>query len=1114
MNPDHPATIAQVTASNPKNSTWLSANAGSGKTKVLTDRVARLLLLGVQPQKILCITFTKAAASEMQNRLFDRLGEWAMLPDQKLRKMLRDLGVEKELDQKELRVARTLFARAIETPGGLKIQTVHSFCAGLLRRFPLEAKVSLQFSEIDDRSSLLLRSEVIAKIADGEHQHLIANLLRHPNGSNLDRFAAAATDYRESFTDNIYPPELFALFGLPHDISEEKICAQVFLPDVQDILNTVTEALAKSEGPTDRKMAAHLLEVSSLDYAALPKLEHIFLTGSGAQEPFSPKIDKIPSKRAKVDYRINAQANLLMTRLAEARPQRLNFELAIKTIDLHNFARVFIAEYEQHKLIRGWLDFDDLISRSLRLLSDPAVAQWVLYRLDGGIDHILVDEAQDTSPIQWSVIKKLSQEFFSSELHDSPNHRSIFVVGDKKQSIYSFQGADPSGFDLLKQHYSDQLATAGQELQECNLEYSFRSAPAILHTVDNLFLDCESAGFDDATHLAFNDWLPGRVDLWPVVPSLGTDADAPWYEPVDQLSEKHHAVVLADSIASQLRRLIELKTPIPAGSGFKPITAGDILILVQRRSMLFAEIIRACKLYDLPIAGTDRLKVVSELAVRDLIALLSFLVTPEDDLSLATALRSPLFGWSEQDLFSVAHKRPEKTLLWQALRHQSENFPKTVAILHDLRDHTEFCKPYELLERILTRHRGRHHFLSRLGREAEEGINALLAQALGYERLGIPSLSGFLSWLETDMLEVKRQIDDAGDMIRVMTVHGAKGLEAPVVILPDTADDQRGAAKGPVLLHRDIPIWRVSKDVAPAEVLTTLHEEQQFEEQERLRLFYVAATRAEKWLIVAAAGDRVKENSWYQRLESVLHDYGGCDHEFELGTGLRLENGKWSELSATASSQPTTAFPPLPSLYTCSAPPAPPSKKVISPSDLGGAKALGSDANIDQELAMIRGTHLHLLLEVLPPLPRDEWLDTAYELLDLAQEDAEPIISEAIAVLENPEVKQLFNSPALTEVPISADWGEVRLYGIIDRLIFLPDHLLAVDFKTNTLVPETVDDVPEGLLRQMAAYEHALTEVYPGRRVETAILWTRTACLMSLPSELVREAGNRVEISA
>ncbi len=1112
MNPTHPATIAQVTASNPRNSTWLAANAGSGKTKVLTDRVARLLLLGVQPQKILCITFTKAAANEMQNRLFIRLGEWAMLPDQKLRQVLFDLGVEKELDQTELRGARTLFARAIETPGGLKIQTVHSFCAGLLRRFPLEARVSPQFSEIDDRASTLLRTEIIAKIADSEHQLLISNLLDHLNGADLDRLAAAVTSHRENFAACHDRSDLLALFGLPPDISDEKICAQVFHSDAQEILNCVTDALAKSEGATDRAMAAQLSKISTLDYNALLKLEEIFLNGPRAKEPYSPKIDRIPSKKAGADHSVNLQANKLMSRVAAVRGRRLTFELAVKTLDLHAFAKVFLAEYEQFKLVRGWLDFDDLIILSLRLLSDPAVAQWVLFRLDGGIDHILVDEAQDTSPIQWSVIRKLSQEFFTSAASVSPDHRSIFVVGDKKQSIYSFQGADPSAFDLLKKHYSKQLSNTKQTLEECRLEYSFRSASAILHTVDNLFLDCESAGFDRTTHTAFNERLAGRVDLWPIISPTSSDADAPWYEPVDQLSKKHHTVVLADAIASQISKMIAEATLIPTGSGAKPIAAGDILILVQRRSKLFSEIIRACKAHNLPIAGTDRLKVASELAVRDLVSLVAFLVAPQDDLSLATALRSPLFGWSEQELFSLAHKRPKGSLLWKALRRQSNDFPKTIAILEDLRAVTEFCKPYELLERILTRHRGRYHFLSRIGPEAEEGINALLSQALRYEQIEIPSLGGFLSWLEVDKLEVKRQIDDASDMIRVMTVHGAKGLEAPVVILPDTIGSGR-AADSPVLLHKDTPIWRVRKHLAPAAIVATLEDEQKAEEQERLRLFYVAATRAEKWLIVAAAGNIRGGNSWYQRLENIMEGCGGNPHEFDLGKGLRLENGHWSELTSTDSSRSKAPIQPLPSLYTRPALPTPPSKKILSPSNLGGEKALGSDADIDAKAAMERGTHVHLLLEVLPVLPQDEWSTRAPELLDLAPEDAKPIISEAIGVLANPEVKHLFKAAALTEVPISADWGETRLSGTIDRLVFFPDHLLAVDFKTNSVVPETVDDVPEGLLRQMAAYAHALKAIYPSRRVETAILWTRTANLMSLPSDCVRAASKRVKTS-
>ncbi|MEZ5714553.1 MAG: UvrD-helicase domain-containing protein [Paracoccaceae bacterium] len=479
-----------------------------------------------------------------------------------------------------------------------------------------------------------------------------------------------------------------------------------------------------------------------------------------------------------------------MARVEATRLTRLNLAAARQSHALHRFATAFLRHYEARKQARGWLDFDDLIQRTRTLLNDPQVAAWVLYRLDGGIDHILVDEAQDTSPAQWNVIERLAQEFTAGMGARADVARTIFVVGDKKQSIYSFQGADPREFDRMQAEFRARLAATNRPLQSSVLEYSFRSAHAVLALVDRTFEGREGAGFaPDQRHKAFFDAMPGRVDLWPVVEKSDKPEPRDWYDPVDMLGPDEPVSILARQVAEGIAAMIgSAHIPVKQGrSGdfaLRPVHAGDILILVQRRSPLFHAIIRECKALGLPIAGADRLRIGGELAVRDVAALLRFLDLPEDDLSLATTLKSPLFGWNEQDLFTLAHGR--KGFLWEALRADATH-GETLAILDDLRRQADFLRPYELIERILTRHRGRQRLLERLGREAEDGIDALLAQALAYERAAVPSLTGFLVWLDSGEVEIKRQMESAGRQIRVMTVHGAKGLEAPIVILPDTA---------------------------------------------------------------------------------------------------------------------------------------------------------------------------------------------------------------------------------------------------------------------------------------------------------------------------------------
>ena len=1108
------ASEAQFRAARPDASTWLAANAGSGKTKVLTDRVARLLLKGVQPQHILCLTYTKAAASEMQNRLFQRLGEWAMLQDSELTAALGELG-EVNTASEDLAQARTLFARAIETPGGLKIQTIHSFCSSLLRRFPLEAGVSPQFSEMEDRAASLLRAEIVEDMAKGDHAHLVEPLARHVGGSDFEDLTAAICQRRAEFEIALDWPALLARFDLPEEFDQPALEALVFLGGEAELLSR-TRAMLETGVTTDQRAAAKLAGITSPTLADLATLEGIFLTGASAADPFAAKVGKFPTKKLReANVALMDQLEPLMLRVESARAKRLALMAARKSQDLHQFAQAFLPEYERRKQQRGWLDFDDLILNARHLLNDPAVAAWVLYRLDGGIDHILVDEAQDTSPVQWDVIEKLAQEFTAGIGARSDVERTIFVVGDKKQSIYSFQGADPDAFDRMQVEFANRLSESGSGLQNAALEFSFRSSAAILRLVDLVFKDSPRAGFhSDALHRAFKSDLPGRVDLWPAVEKTDDDDESDWTDPVDRPGSRHHTVILAERIARQIKEMIDNKVTIPEDGPKRgsfqrrPVHAGDFLILVQRRSELFSEIIRACKNADLPIAGADRLKVGAELAVKDIAALLSFLATPEDSLALAEVLKSPLFGWSEQMLFDLAHRRSSKHL-WPALRDRREEFPETMAVLDDLRDQTDFLRPFDLIERILTRHQGRQKLLGRLGAEAEDGINALLSQALAYERSDIPSLTGFLVWMQTDDLEIKRQMGASGDMIRVMSVHGSKGLEAPIVILPDTAK-RNAPSDAEIMVADGTPLWKLPKDQMPDLLFSAREAAQEKQQNERLRLLYVALTRAEKWLIVATAGTLSKEgDSWYQRVEAALLEGGATKCDLPGGEGLRLSHGDWEGLELVSKEVQPKHRSVLPEIFTHLAPAYLAPEPAITPSDLGGAKALPGDQGLDEEEAKARGSRLHLLLEHLPGHPSSDWPLLADRLLSEATDRA-ALLAEASAVLSNASLSHIFAPDTLAEVPVTAHFGSQRLYGIIDRLVVRPDKVLAVDFKSNAEVPNTAAACPKGLLRQMGAYSHALAQIYPDRPIETALIWTRNASLMSLPHDLVTDALKEV----
>ena len=1098
------ATRRQLAAADPKTSTWLAANAGSGKTRVLTDRVARLLLDGVQPQHILCLTYTKAAASEMQNRLFRRLGDWAMLPDADLRSALTELGVRHNPDGEQLRDARTLFARAIETPGGLKIQTIHSFCASLLRRFPLEADVSPQFTEIEERASDLLRAEIVDVMADGPHVGLVSALAGQYSGEDFLRLTQEIVGHRDAFAKPMTWGDCLALFGQAPNLDEAAIEAYAFQGGERQLIDQLIPVLL-AKGGNDAKAGEKLKQVGVLSIKALPALEGVFLTGAAAKDPFSAKLGSFPTKATQANIEaLMPQIEALMLRIEDTRDKRLALQSARRTSVLHNFASVFVSHYEQAKLVRGWLDFDDLILKARHLLNDEKVAAWVLFRIDGGIDHILVDEAQDTSPDQWDVIRKLAEEFSTGKGAREDVERTLFVVGDKKQSIYSFQGADPREFDRMQAEFKDKFAAIGAPFQETTLDFSFRSSAAILRMVDQTFDNRTQAGFvQDSKHIAFKSDLPGRVDLWPVVEKLDDDDDREWYDPIDRRSSKHHTVVLADQIACAIGTLINDKHTIPDdgpnGTIIKRhIKAGDFLILVQRRSALFREIIRACKENALPIAGADRLKVGAELAVRDLGALLSFLATPEDSLSLATVLKSPLFGWTEQQLFDVAHHRTQDHL-WQNLRDRSLEFPETVPVLRDLRDNADFLRPYDLIERILTRHDGRRKLLGRLGSEAEDGINALLSQALAYERTAVPSLTGFIVWMKADDLNIKRQIDSASDQIRVMTVHGSKGLEAPIVILPDTG--QRNIqVKSEVIKMGGIPVWKAREGEAPQTMRDALDDMKDAQRNEQLRLLYVALSRAEKWLIIAAAGDLGKsEPSWYHTVQGAMEHANAVAASMPaVGPILRVEHGDWDAPTLEQKQPVVLNSLMLEPFYTqkTTNPIDPP--KTLSPSDLGGSKALAGELGMDEDTALSYGSLVHWHLEHPAKTAQQD-----FGLSDTLRDEAK---IEAQAVLNAPNLVHIFASDTLAEVPITAPLGTQRIHGTIDRLLVTDTKVIAIDFKTNRVIPSSTADCPIGLLRQMGAYASALRAIYPTHDIETGILWTSTQSLMVLPHDLVTDA--------
>ncbi|MCH8168422.1 MAG: double-strand break repair helicase AddA [Proteobacteria bacterium] len=1126
-------TPAQIAAADPSVSAWVGANAGSGKTRVLTQRVARLLLAGSAPERILCLTYTRAAAAEMQNRLFAMLGGWAMAPDAWLGAELAAIaGAEEPVtDVEALARARRLFARALETPGGLKIQTIHAFCDSLLRRFPLEAGVSPRFEVLDERQRALMIAAIragMAADAEAGDETSFDGVAERLNEDAIDGLIGAVLGGRAEFPDDDgaggIDDRLAAHFGAVVGEAAETLAATALGRVDWDRLAVLAEWLAWDGGAGDQATAAAIGEVLALrqaaPLAAARRLAAAFTTKAGGPRsrrgfPVRRVIEVYPDADPFTDDMIAWAGDflsLLRTRESAARAR-----------DLDAFANTLLARYRRAKEARALLDFDDLVSRAGDLLTRSDMAAWALYRLDRGIDHILVDEAQDTAPGQWAVIRAIAHEFHTGAGAREVN-RTLFVVGDEKQSIYSFQGAEPQAFGDNRAHFGGWLEEMGGRLARPDLVTSFRSAPGILAYVDAVFDGEAAAGLtlddDPVIHQAHRVRDASRVDLWPLVEPDPAEDPPPWWTPVDTPPPGNAKLRLARLLAGEIERMIaEDRLPAREGRPGRRVRPGDILVLVTRRDALARGLIRELKGRGLAVAGSDRLSLAEELAVKDLLALVKVATTPGDDLSLAALLRSPLCEVSEDGLFALAHGREGS--LWRAVMAAEVRHGQTAAMLRDMAGRADYLRPYEFLERVLIRHDGRRRLLARLGREAEDPIDELLAQALAYEASEAPSLAGFVAWIEAGEIKVKREMERGTDEIRVMTVHGAKGLEAPVVILPDTMS-KGGGGGGPVLLpagrganQPPLMLWAAAKPEDDPVTRTARAEAEASDAAERKRLLYVALTRAEDWLILCGAGrESAKPGTWYEALEAGMGGASEAPGPEGLAAPVRRRDHNPVPVSGKAEDETPSAPATTPARPGWLAPaPREERAKRLSPSDLGEHVEEGG-AGHGRELALSRGSAVHLLLEKLAERPAAEREALAGRLLahefpGLGRETASGVAAEALAVFDAPFAPTIFGPDSLAEAGMTLDLPALSarpMLGRIDRLVIGPARVLVVDFKTDARPPASARETPESYLLQLGCYRAALAALYPERTVEAAILWTIGPALMPLDAEILDRA--------
>ncbi len=1143
------ASATQRRAADPERTIWVDASAGTGKTKVLTDRVLSLLLAGTAPARLLCLTFTKTAAAEMANRIASELETWATVDDETLRGTLCELTGAYPSDDR-CRLARQLFARVLDTPGAMKIQTIHAFCQSLLKRFPLEAAIAPHFDVLDEHGAAELliqaREDILGRAgaeSDAGLAAALAEVTRHVREDEFDDLMRMLTAERAQLQrllaqfDGV-EPLILAVYSLlrvePHAAAEHVRAAGCADTAIEIMgLRLAAEAMARGS-PSDCKngalLAAWIAGTVEQRVATIDSYARIFFKSTG-----EIKARFVTNGVARADPGINAILQAEAERLADLLDRCNAATVAAATAALLRLSAEMLTSYAAHKRSRALLDYEDLVLATRDLLRRPGVAPWVLFKLDGGLDHILIDEAQDTNPEQWEVIAALADEFFAGE-GARRETRTVFAVGDPKQSIFSFQRADPASFDRMRRFFRDRVHGARRDnWDEVPLTISFRSSAAILDAVNAIF--ARPAARDGLfvagpwpRHEPSRVGQAGLVELWPPAEPLVAPPAEPWGLPTERRP--------GDSPRGRLAKLIAERIAGMVGSGDRlesrgrSVQAGDVLVLVRRRDALVEELVRELKQRGVPVAGVDRMVLTEQIAVMDLVALGQFLLLPDDDLTLATVLKSPLVGLSEDELFALAHPRGDRRL-WSELGRRTEEsaaFKRAHAILGGLLARADFMPPYELYADLLGRGGGREALLQRLGPDAADPIDEFLNLALAFERTHVPSLQGFLQWLGAGGVEIKRDFDqDAGGQVRIMTVHGAKGLQAPIVFLPDTMQTPRHTAR---LLWREdkrgrrLPLW--SPRVAYDDTCTAGAREAQrrLDAQEHNRLLYVALTRAEDRLYVCGWHGRQTppDNCWYHL---IADGTAALARPFEFDCRAELGGQGWSGrgrrlvAAQTAGSQTQSrsrrAMQPmpteLPAWYRRPRPADALGARPLTPSRPSGAEpSVRTPIGPDDRLRFRRGLLIHRLLELLPELPRERRPEACRRFLarpihELEADAKEEIRREILRVLDDPVFAPLFGPGSRAEVRVAGEIGgldrTVVLSGQIDRLIVTAEEVLVLDYKTNRPPPAAEEDVAEIYLRQMAAYRAVLRRIYPGRAIGCALLWTDGPRLMPLSSRLL-----------
>ncbi len=1102
MSDKFPTTRQQRAAADPAHSVWVTANAGSGKTHVLVERIIRLLLEGAEPSTLLCITFTKAAAAEMSSRLYDRLSRWTALNDAQLNAELSGIGAEAKKPEIILR-ARQLFTYVLETPGGLKIQTIHAFCERILQLFPVEAKMAPGFSVLDDRQSSAMRDQakniILREIEGRENRKLsdaFATITANAGAESFDdllqNFLGAALNLRSLLDSDINGDSLTLLLKntLSIDLTETSQTVLLRLEQIDQEAYMTHAEILEPYGAFRAHNPAAIMKLISTTSEKTPHLKQLYFVKDKSLKP-RETLMSVSTRKAHpltAEFIADETARILNDIHKLDILKRIEATAAMFVV-----AKAVYEKTEDLKRAQASYDYDDLIRHTSELMGNARAAQWVLYKLDTGLNHILLDEAQDTSPAQWQIFQALAQEFFAGSGQPRKQNRTIFVVGDRKQSIYSFQGADAATFAAANNRFRSFASNIDRSANEIELTISYRSAKEVINAVNKVFpaIRPQILGFDEKDmagqdHTTNRMDVVGRVEVWPLVePSNDLEDRDPWLTPLDREAADSPRRQLARQIATTIKSWIGIRR---LESQNRVIEPGDIMLLLQSRGPLFSMLIAELRKIGVPVSGADRLKLRESIAIQDLLALAQWLLLPQDDYALASMLKSPFVPnpLNEEQLFELAYGRSQKSI-WEILQ-AAQNM--NAAWLEHLQVNFDRLSAHEIFAKILLKFR--KPMLGRLGPEAGDATDAFLDLALAHETEHGPSLSSFLHWFNAGETEIKREMEKTSGEVRLMTVHGAKGLEANIVFLADAASIPKGRSQNRPLIvpsksnQIGLPIWMLTGLSVSPELQIHMDDTHLKAVNERNRLLYVAMTRARDELYICGATGKQKtepKESWYAMVAPIL----GITPTPEP---LVQPKGQLPILSAKSIIPQWALNLPIPE----------------KPSDIKKVtKTVSYESNNVAQKDLSRGTAIHKLLQNLPsisPELREVYALTQSRRLNMAEKDALRMVS----LLSRPDLQPFFsaNSQAEVEIVGSLENGD-PVYGRIDRLAVTDTEIFLLDYKTDRSVPEFTSP-DHAYAQQIATYARLLQDTHPNHQINAALLWTQTSKLEWLSPEILTQA--------